>query len=174
MRSDDEQLLKRQLDLCCHSCKCCDVFCGKKTPSHRVFCQHDEISPLFSVFSNTPVPLFSCRRFTFAFAQALTCGNVHWDRLLVSLLLCSAFSLSHPVSLSVDVTMHICCMAQAVASKSFGSVVLSALPSHAYLILDTEIRALSTTQSHDSTNTESDKYSQQQGARVRKTGRNYE
>ena len=30
--------------------------------------------------------------------------------------------------------MHICCMTQAVASKSFGSVVLSALPSHAYLI----------------------------------------
>ena len=94
--------------------------------------------------SNTPVPLFSCRHFvflerrfnlvTFLFAQALPCGNLFWDRLLVSLLWCSAFSLSHPDSLSVDETMHICCMAQAVASKSFGSVVLSALPSHAYLI----------------------------------------
>ena len=70
----------------------------------------------------------------FAFAQALTCGNVHLDRLLVSLLLCSVFSLCHPVSLSVDVAMHICCVAQ-VASKSFGSVVLPALPSHAHLIL---------------------------------------
>ena len=94
--------------------------------------------------SNTHVPLFSCRHFvflerrfnlvTFPFTQALPCGNVHLDRLLVSLLWCSAFSLSHPDSLKDDETMHIGSMAQAVASKSFGSVVLSALPSHAYLI----------------------------------------
>ena len=42
------------------------------------------------------------------------------DRLLVSLLLCSAFSSTHPDSISVEVTMHTCCAAQAVASKTFG------------------------------------------------------
>ena len=105
---------------------------------------YDEIPPLFRVVSNTPVPLFLYRHsvflerwfslVTFPFAQALPCGNVHWDRLLVSFLLCSAFSSTHPDSICVEVTMHICCMAQAVASKSFGSVDLPALPSHAYLI----------------------------------------
>ena len=72
---------------------------------------------------------------TFPFAQALPCVNVHYDRLLVPLLLCSAFSSTHPDSIGVEVTMHICCMAQAVASKTLGSVVLSALPSYAYLTL---------------------------------------
>ena len=48
--------------------------------------------------------------------------------------------------------MHNCCMAQAVASKTFGNVVLSALHhTHISSCLDTEIRALLTTQSHDST-----------------------
>ena len=35
---------------------------------------------------------------------------------------CFAFSLFHPDSFGVDETVHICCMAQAIGSKSFGSV----------------------------------------------------
>ena len=104
----------------------------------------DEIPPLFCVFQQIlPFLCFSCRhvvllerRFsldTFPFAHP-PCGNVHQDRLLVSLLLRSAFHLSHPELLSVDETVHTCCMAQAVAPKSFGSVVLSALSLHAHLI----------------------------------------
>ena len=47
---------------------------------------------------------------------------------------CAPHSL-RPDSISAEATLHNCCMAQAVASKTFGSVVLSALPSYAYLIL---------------------------------------
>ena len=80
----------------------------------------------------------------------------------LSLLLCSAFSSTHPDSISVEVTIHNRCIGQTVASKTFGSVVLSALHhTHISSCLHTEIRApLLTTQSHGSTNTESGKNSQ--------------
>ena len=94
---------------------------------------------------------------TFPFAKALPCGNVHLDRFLVHFLLCSAFSSTHPDSISVEVTIFV---AWFKPLHQRHLEVLFFQPCHHTHIsscLDTEIRALPSTQSRG--NTESDKHS---------------
>ena len=93
----------------------------------------------------------------------LNASTAVWERSLGSiscLLLVVQRILFDPSRLDqFQVTMHVgCLVAQVVASKNI-SKCGSFSHTHISSCLDTEILALPTTQSHDSTNTECDKYS---------------